>query len=270
MSSPTASEGKKISSRAERNREAQRMYRRRQDERMVSLRQSAGHLGEQLRKLGCRMSGRIADNEYEIESIKTALERLRGLDGDGICAECVACVASPAVLKPTSPNSADGRYGPLQVSSCLEALSNLYSLRGSRLPQEFMDVVRIFSKAGDPAQAKRSFAQMFATRRKLLDHCSIVDRQLVIEIIEQFKRDNKHHLAVMYELALADGDLPTPADSLRDDDLGFVVGGESQLRGMLDALLKIESFANRRDLLEELLLQLQVCFVVFSFLSVAQ
>ncbi|KAJ3387459.1 hypothetical protein HDU84_000779 [Entophlyctis sp. JEL0112] len=81
---------------------------------------------------------------------------------------------------------------------------------------------------------------------------------MAIEIIEQFKTDNKDHVAVMYELSYADGDIPIPADSFRDDELGFVVGGESQLKCMLEALLKIESLSHHRDLINELLIQLQL------------
>ncbi|KAJ3347832.1 hypothetical protein HDU83_001783 [Entophlyctis luteolus] len=217
-------------SRAIRNRQAQRMFRQRQDSRLEQLRQSASGLSVQLSQLTHRMRRRILDDECEIENIKQAIERLRSLDGDGICADCVACIAGPANLMPTHPNSADGRHGPLQVTSYVNAFSNLPSLRGSRLPHELMDAIRMFSKSGDPASAKRRFAQFFKVRRKLLDCCSVVDRQMAIEIIEQFKTDNKDHVAVMYELSYADGDIPIPADSFRDDELGFVVGGESQLK----------------------------------------
>ncbi|KAJ3376511.1 hypothetical protein HDU84_009824 [Entophlyctis sp. JEL0112] len=100
---------------------------------------------------------------------------------------------------------------------------------------------------------------MFGLRRKLLDKCSIVDRHMAIEILEQFKKDNKNHVATMYELMNTPDDLQREISNLSlNEDIDFQVGSETHMQSMLAALLKIDSLASRKELISELFLQLQL------------
>ncbi|KAJ3351351.1 hypothetical protein HDU83_008974 [Entophlyctis luteolus] len=244
------------SSRAIRNRDAQRMYRQRQEEREGQLKQSVAAIARELRRHCDRFLLRCGDIDAEASNINDALNKLLSLDADGICADCLSEVT--ANIEYTHPRSADGRHGPLDVRQYTQALSNLFSLRGSELPREYMDSIRTFSKTGDPVVSRKCFVRMFGLRRKLLDKCSIVDRHMAIEILEQFKKDNKNHVATMYELMNTPDDLQREISNLSlNEDIDFQVGSETHMQSMLAALLKIDSLASRKELISELFLQLQ-------------
>ncbi|KAJ3124342.1 hypothetical protein HK100_011260 [Physocladia obscura] len=164
--------------------------------------------------------------------------------------------------KPIALGSAASIYGlPHIPPASIAALTSLKSLDQSR--------------HADPSEIQQKYVHLIAARRALLDACSVLDRRAAIEILEADKDLNRRHWDHMYKqlnsinpvdrIAIQQSSYSsTLSESLsivKNNQLNHRIGVagdragsslDSQLKSMVNALLRIDSLRNNHVLVNEL------------------
>ncbi|KAJ3405719.1 hypothetical protein HDU80_000887 [Chytriomyces hyalinus] len=85
-------------------------------------------------------------------------------------------------------------FGPLDIEFTRKAMKMLPSLRTCKYVDELLDLFLVQGRCCEPKTIRKYIVKIVQTRYKLMDACSLLDRQAVIEIWEVFsKRNAKHH-----------------------------------------------------------------------------
>ncbi|KAJ3266841.1 hypothetical protein HDU77_009301 [Chytriomyces hyalinus] len=86
-------------------------------------------------------------------------------------------------------------YGPFDIDETRKQLVLLPSLADSKHVDEMLGLFVTQSHFTDKKTIKNMYKRIIAAKYKMLDSCSLLDKQKVIEIIEQFKNKNRKHLS---------------------------------------------------------------------------
>ncbi|KAJ3265955.1 hypothetical protein HDU77_003045 [Chytriomyces hyalinus] len=92
-------------------------------------------------------------------------------------------------------------YGPFMMESTRTKLKALPSLKNSKYVDDVLQSFVTAANFTDPKMVKKHLMRIVVTKNKLLDACSLMDRQTVIEVIESFKAMNRLHISHMYMLS---------------------------------------------------------------------
>ncbi|KAJ3230641.1 hypothetical protein HDU81_004330 [Chytriomyces hyalinus] len=85
-------------------------------------------------------------------------------------------------------------FGPLDIDFTRRAMKMLPSLRNCKYVDELFDLFLVQGRCSEPKTIRKYIVKIVQTRYKLMDACSLLDRQAVIEVWEVFsKRNAKHH-----------------------------------------------------------------------------
>ncbi|KAJ3265956.1 hypothetical protein HDU77_003046 [Chytriomyces hyalinus] len=97
-------------------------------------------------------------------------------------------------IQETRPKNAIELFGPLDTEFTRKAMKTLPSLKNCKYVDELMDLFLVQGRCSEPKTIRKYILKIVQVRYKLMDACSLVDRQAVIEIWEVFfKRNTKHH-----------------------------------------------------------------------------
>ncbi|KAJ3242291.1 DNA-binding transcription factor yap1 [Chytriomyces hyalinus] len=100
-----------------------------------------------------------------------------------------------------SGKTASEMYGPFMMESTRTKLKALPSLKNSKYVDDVLQSFVTAANFTDPKMVKKHLMRVVVTKNKLLDACSLMDRQTVIEVIEAFKAMNRLHISHMYMLS---------------------------------------------------------------------
>ncbi|KAI8837155.1 hypothetical protein BJ741DRAFT_708120 [Chytriomyces cf. hyalinus JEL632] len=100
-----------------------------------------------------------------------------------------------------SGKTASEMYGPFMMESTRTKLKALPSLKNSKYVDDVLQSFVTAANFTDPKMVKKHLMRIVVTKNKLLDACSLMDRQTVIEVIESFKAMNRLHISHMYMLS---------------------------------------------------------------------
>ncbi|KAJ3032141.1 UNVERIFIED_CONTAM: DNA helicase rad5 [Siphonaria sp. JEL0065] len=108
--------------------------------------------------------------------------------------------ASPSPPQNSAFQSATALFGPPECEFARIALKSIPSLSGCKHVDEIFDLFTLQSNSIDKDLIKMCGLKSMALRGKILDACSVVDRQKVIELIVIFLERNRNH--VLYRNSL--------------------------------------------------------------------
>ncbi|KAJ3206581.1 hypothetical protein HDU82_004425 [Entophlyctis luteolus] len=90
------------------------------------------------------------------------------------------------------------QFGPITVDLFREKLKSLSSLENSSVVDDFMELIMILSKCSTKRSLKRLIIRFAALKHKLLDTCSLIEKQAFLELTENFKTEIKKHMDFFY------------------------------------------------------------------------
>ncbi|KAJ3242293.1 hypothetical protein HDU81_005045 [Chytriomyces hyalinus] len=101
-------------------------------------------------------------------------------------------------IQETRPKNAIELFGPLDTEFTRKAMKTLPSLKNCKYVDELMDLFLVQGRCSEPKTIRKYILKIVQVRYKLMDACSLLDRQAVIEIWEVFfKRNTKHHVSIL-------------------------------------------------------------------------
>ncbi|KAJ3346777.1 hypothetical protein HDU83_002675 [Entophlyctis luteolus] len=90
------------------------------------------------------------------------------------------------------------QFGQINVDPFREKLRSLSSLKTSSTVDDFMELIVTLSKCCAKRVLKRLIIRFAALKHKLLDTCSLIEKQRFLELTENFKTEIKKHMDFFY------------------------------------------------------------------------